>query len=97
MKKPVYADLSAHGEDVRIDAAGRAAMHHKKIVGIIVDDVPGKPERYIEKLKQRFPGITVIGQWKGPTAGAVLIKVGPPSSGDAAQQHPETPSSALQS
>ena len=79
MNKPVYADLGDYDEDVRIDTIGRVAMHHKKTAAFITDaEPPEKVERYIFKLKQRFPGIIIIAKWNGPTKESVIVKVGPP-------------------
>lgn len=78
MKAVPYADLHTLSEDDRITLAGKAVMNDRLTIGVLTDDEPGKPERYIAKLKERFPGIVIVGQWKGPVKGCVTIKVGPP-------------------
>lgn len=77
MKIP-FADISDHCEDERIRQIGQLAMGEKKVVGFITDKEKGKAERYIRKLKERFPGIRVIHQGDGPVAETVLVKVAPP-------------------
>lgn len=78
MKKPEgFADLHLLAEDDRITVIGRYVTEHGKTVGVCVDDVPGKPERYARKLRERFPGIVILDTTKGPTAGVVTIRVGP--------------------
>lgn len=73
-----YADLGDLEEDQRIDIIGQTVMRGRLVVGVCVDDVPGKPERYIEKLKKRYPGIRILDQFKGPVKGVVTIRVAPP-------------------
>lgn len=77
-KQPVYADLGDFEEDQRIDAIGHMAMAHGKTVAFVTDADPGKADRYIRKLQERFPGIRVIERFDGPVAGTVSVKVGPP-------------------
>jgi hypothetical protein len=69
-----FIDMGDNKEDERIDAIGKAAMLGN-IVAFVTDDEPGKPERYIKKLKERFPSVQVIDQFKGPVAGTVSVKV----------------------
>jgi hypothetical protein len=76
MNKIPFADLGGMEEDKRIDTIGHAVRQTKGVVGFITDEEPGKPERYIAKLKAKFPEIVVISQSKGPTKKSVLIKVG---------------------
>lgn len=71
-----FFDLYKLDEDKRIDLIGHMVMTHKKTVAIMVDDEPDKPERYIRKLKQKFPMITTEGPFKGPVKDVVTIKVG---------------------
>jgi hypothetical protein len=77
-KRPTFADLGDHGEDVRIDTIGHAAMNHRKKVAFMTEDEPGKAERYIEKLQERFPGIRITGPRPGPTRGVVMVIAEPP-------------------
>jgi hypothetical protein len=74
MKKPFYADLANQNEDDRIAVIGNAVMQGAK-VGFIVDADPGKAERYIEKLKTRFPGIVIVGTSPGPAPATIFVKV----------------------
>lgn len=77
-KRPeAFLDTHKLSEDQRIDVIGHAVTEHGKTVAVCVDDVVGKPERYIKKLKERFPGVVVLERVKGPVAGVVTIRVGP--------------------
>lgn len=73
-----FRDMADEPEDERIRQIGEKTMGEKLIVGFITDDEKGKAERYISKLKARFPGIRVIHQGPGPVAETVLVKVAPP-------------------
>ena len=74
---PPYKDLADQPEDERIRQIGEKVTREKFTVAVLVDDEPGKPERYIRKLLQRYPGVQILKQVKGPTPGVVTIKVGP--------------------
>lgn len=76
---PRFVDLADFDEDFRIDAIVHQVRDHKKTVGFIVEDEAGKADRYIKKLRAKLPGITVHGPVKGPVAGTVTVKVGPPT------------------
>lgn len=71
-----YTDLADEHEDERIRQIGEQAM--RKIVAFITDSDAGKADRYISKLKERFPGIRVVGRGDGPVDKTVWVKVGPP-------------------
>lgn len=73
-KRPIYRDMGDESEDERILAIGNAVMRGHK-VAFITDDEPGKPERYIAKLRKRFPSLIVLDQLKGPIAGTVTVRV----------------------
>lgn len=70
-------DLHKLTEDQRIDHIGHVVTAHGKTVAICVDATPGKAERYVRKLKRKFPGVTLIDTTDGPTKGVVTIRVGP--------------------
>ncbi len=72
-----YADLADLPEDERIRLAAETAMRGN-IVGVVTDDEPGKPERYIRKLEAH--GVRVIDHSPGPVKGSILIRVGPKES-----------------
>ncbi len=74
-----YADLGDLEEDKRIDLIGRYVMNKLKTAAVVVDDIPGKSDRYISKLRKRFPGIEIVEQGQGPVAKTWVIKVGPPN------------------
>lgn len=69
-----YKDLSELVEDERIKILGEHLMQTDRPVMITTDDVPGKLERYIEKLTARFPLVEVFEQGTGPVAGVVYFK-----------------------
>ena len=75
---PAFIDLADHEEDFRIGQIGHAAMVNKITVSFVTDSEPGKADRYISKLQERFPGIRIIARGDGPVADTVWVKVGPP-------------------
>lgn len=77
---PQYIDMNYDEEDERIEAIGKATMQMKKICSFITDDEVGKIERYLKKLKEKFSGIRLISQGKGPIKGTVWAKLGPPAN-----------------
>lgn len=80
MKPPDYVDLHALSEDKRIEQIGIAAMVHGKVCGAIVDAKPtATAERYMTKLRLRYPGIVIHSHGPGPVPDTILIKVGPPA------------------
>lgn len=79
---PPFVDLHSLEEDKRIEMIGHQVMVHKKDVAFMTDADEGKAARYIAKLKARFPGIVILGQWPGPVANVVTVKVGPPQVGN---------------
>jgi dihydroorotase len=78
MSRPVYADLHGMPEDERIKQMGRMVMLHGHTIACCVDNEPDKIERYKKKFNQRFPGIVIVNEFKGPTRGAYTIKLAPP-------------------
>lgn len=69
-----YFDAGDLEEDQRITHIGESAMQKMK-VGFVVDDEPGKAERYIEKLLTRFPELQVTKRFPGPVAKCVSVIV----------------------
>ncbi len=80
MKRIPYADLHNLDEDGRIEVIGKMAMEKRQIVAFFTDADPGKADRYIAKLKAKFPGIRIVDFFAGPVANVVTIKVGPPDA-----------------
>ncbi len=70
-----FADLHALPEDDRIREIGWSVMNARGPVAFIVEDDGAKADRYIAKLKERFPRVRVMGTWPGPTPGVVTVKV----------------------
>lgn len=78
MGKPeAYQDLHELSEDERIDVIGHTVTAHGKTVAVCVDDVQVKVDRYVQKLKAKFPGVVILDIVKGPVAGVRTIRVGP--------------------
>ena len=73
-----YKDIADEPEDERIRQIGEKVMRERLTVGVLTDSEPGKAERYIAKLKERYPGIRVVYQGPGPVEDVTLIKVAPP-------------------
>lgn len=77
-----FKDIADDPEDDRIQQIGEAVMRDRGTVGFITDvegpDCFAKADRYVTKLKARFPGIRVISKAVGPVEGTVFVKVGPP-------------------
>src|SRR4051794_22600592 len=71
-----YADLHNLSEDERIDFIGRSVMEgpassgDKPVMNAFVVDDHAKADRYVQKLKQKFPGIRIIDRFDGPVANA---------------------------
>jgi hypothetical protein len=80
VNKPIpYADLYNLEEDKRIDLIGHRATDHKEVVGFMVDrdgEDRSKGDRYIAKLKAKFPMLTVMWRGDGPVDGVETIKIG---------------------
>lgn len=56
-----FADLSSLSEDERIETVGKFSLANPgKKIGLPTDNVPGKPERYKQKLEAQFPTLTVV-------------------------------------
>lgn len=72
-----YVDLADMPEDERILVAADAAKAGH-VVGVVTDDEPGKPERYIRKLEAH--GVRIIDRAKGPVKHCVTIRIGPKES-----------------
>jgi hypothetical protein len=75
MKKPAYVDLHSLTEDQRIDMIGELVMKHNQSSAFVVEDKE-KADRYMTKLKAKYPGIVELLRF--PLAGQVAVKVGPP-------------------
>ena len=78
MKPQGFADLADLDEYKRIEIIGQAVMQSRAKVAVCVDAVPGKADRYIQKLTERFPGIQIVGKHPGPAGGIDVIQVAPP-------------------
>lgn len=73
-----YADLADLPEDQRIQVIGEFILRTGKTTVVCTDDLPGKPERYVRKILNKFPTLSIGKTFKGPTPGCVAIQVGPP-------------------
>ncbi len=74
----IFADIADREEDDRIDIIGHRAIAHQETVGFLVEADGKKADRYIEKLRKKFPTIRIIDKSRGPTTGTELVRVGPP-------------------
>jgi hypothetical protein len=79
-----FTDIADFDEDTRIDMIGKAAMSGKQssgekplIIGFVVDNHI-KADRYIKKLREKFPTIRIIDRFDGPVQNTVTVRVGPP-------------------
>lgn len=77
-KRPeAFVDLHRLTEDQRIEHIAHTVVEHGKTVGVCVDDVPGKADRYVRKMKERHPTVALLDRFNGPVAGVVTLKFGP--------------------
>lgn len=73
---PEYYDIADHGEDTRIQICGKTAMENPgKIIGVCTDAIEGKAERYIAKIQEWFPQVTVLKTFLGPVKNFVTIQI----------------------
>lgn len=72
---PPFLDIADLSEDKRIDMIGHRAIDHHDTVAFIVEADGVKGDRYISKLKEKFPLIEVFERGKGPVKGTEYIKV----------------------
>jgi hypothetical protein len=72
-----FVDLYDQAEDQRIETIGKLIMSRRSLCGVCVDDEPGKPERYVKKVLERFPAIELVDQSKGPVEGVVTLRFRP--------------------
>ncbi len=68
-----YADLADLSEDERIEVMADQITRRGLTAAVVVDDEPGKPERYTEKLEAK--GCRVIDRQDGPAKGMVTLTV----------------------
>lgn len=68
--------MTGMGEDDQIRKVGEAVIARPpgaKPIAVLIYDHPGKADRYIRKLEERFPGVTVTECRPGPDDGTILI------------------------
>lgn len=79
MNMPPLIDLYRLSEDERIDMIGKIAMSGK-IIGVMVDGDkvdPGKADRYVSKVRAKFPNVREVERFAGPVKNVTTIKFGP--------------------
>lgn len=76
--KTPYVDIADFDEDARIDIIGQVVMTKRKIGAFVVED-DAKADRYVRKLKERYPGIVEEWRGPGPIANTVTVRMGPPT------------------
>jgi len=72
---PQFADIADFDEDKRIDIIGHRVTVHKDMVAFVVEDDGQKADRYMRKLKAKFPTITEVGRGAGPAPKTIYVKV----------------------
>jgi hypothetical protein len=75
MRLPPFYDVSSLEEDRRIDLIGHGVVDHRKTIAFIVEDDGTKGDRYIQKLKEKFPLIEVIDRTPWPIANVETIRI----------------------
>ena len=81
MKPKAYVDCQALDEDTRIQLIGATVMGGRNVVGVVVE-TQEKADRYVAKLKEKFPAIIV--KDKGTPLGkklGIVVKLAPPVFG----------------
>lgn len=78
---PPFVDLHSLPEDRRIELMAHRAIKHQERVGFVVELDPdgghSKGDRYVQKLKQRFPALAVLRRSDNvPRRGVELIMIG---------------------
>ena len=71
-----YVDVSALEESTRI-AAIVAELRKGQKVGVMVDDAPGKVDRYVRKILQESPTSRLLMRGPFGTPGVVALTFGP--------------------
>jgi hypothetical protein len=69
-----FSDLSAMPEDKRIKIIADTIHRRRKVCAVLVEDEPGKAERYADKLKAH--GLTIFGTYAGPVDHVITLQVG---------------------
>lgn len=74
---PRYQDLADEPEDERVRkiAAHLNGSTVGTTVAFVTDDEPGKPERYLAKLRELVPDLVVMFRGPGPVDGGYTVKV----------------------
>jgi hypothetical protein len=78
LSRPPFINLASLDEDGRIEAICEEVVKHRAIVTFLVEVENGsraKGDRYIEKMKKKYPSIRVMYRGAGPADEVELIKV----------------------
>lgn len=73
---PAFFDCFELSEDTRIEAIGLACLDGNRVGVCLEKNLPAKVARYIRKVTERYPKVTVLERIDGPTKGVVTIKFG---------------------
>lgn len=73
----VYADLHNLPEDERVRMAGEHVQKTGQTGLIMTDAEPGKAERYIQKLRERYPDVAVLSDPVEGPLGVRSFRIGP--------------------
>lgn len=68
-----FQDLFQLAEDDRITQIGNAAMANNRVAFFTDVHPVDKVERYIAKIRKRFPRLRVESQTHGPTQGVITV------------------------
>lgn len=71
-------DLHKIGEDERVRLIGNAAMMGKRVAVLLETAAlePGKIERYIQKVEQGYPRVTVVERARSPVCNVDTVVFG---------------------
>ena len=80
-----FTDLGDYEEDQRIEIIGKTVMEAQKpsscekpfMMAFIVEN-DEKADRYIEKIKKKFPKIRIIDRLSGPVPNTIAVRIAAP-------------------
>lgn len=80
-KTRFFADLFKLPEDQRIDLIGNFVTESNESIWFLTDSGPGdegKADRYIKKIRAKFPELIIAPIETGPVENTVAIRIYPP-------------------
>jgi Lhr-like helicase len=76
----LYVDCQTLSEDERIEVIGKAVLRGRNPVAIFVE-TKEKAERYLAKLREKFPSLVVVDRGSPGPGNTVAVRIGPPVFG----------------